>query len=124
MVVKLKGLWVVVIVARAMFPDSGVALWVFQGSESLVSTGPFKGRLMSLEDATYGGFPIRFLVTMVSGLAFRSFPAFLAPLKTQLQLSIEKICKKCLLICNFHKDGKSVSINECNSWDFNLFLFK
>ena len=38
----------------------------FQENDPLLSGSPFKGNLMSLEGSTYGGFPIKFLVLVVS----------------------------------------------------------
>ena len=37
-----------------------------QENDPLLSGSPFKGHLMSLEGGTYGGFPIKFLVLVVS----------------------------------------------------------
>ena len=40
-------------------------VWFLQDQDPLLSGAPFKGRLMSLEGGTYGGFPIKFLVLVV-----------------------------------------------------------
>ena len=40
--------------------------FVLQQNDPLLSGSPFKGRWMSLEGGTYGGFPIKFLVQVVS----------------------------------------------------------